>query len=509
MTLPFARIIPDKHRKLEFFFLGIVLAAAAFFRLWRIDQFTEFLGDQGRTGIIVYQALQNRSIPLVGPTVLTGQHLGPFFYYLIGPAFIVSRFNPVGPAVLMALVGVASVYLLVKITSELFGSLAGFAAGLLYAVSSGIVTAERVVWEPNLVPFFALLYLFLLMKVWSTRGRWVALCLGATVGILVQLHYPNVFFVFLTLLFWLGYAIRNRKATKADSVMLIGLSVIGFFIVLAPFLYYEFTHRLADIKGIISVFLGTESPLARRVILHNFIDYTGRIFGRVMPVPFTWVLPIVIFLITVALWTHHGWFLFCLGWLVTAIAAMSLYRGVVYDHYLNLVLPLPFIFLGGVTTWLRKFIPAAAVVAIIAWIFLYQLTRSDIWSTGHKDIQRTRSAVNAMRESAKGQPFSFTLLSSRSFSDLHYRYFFLLNGLVPQPITSPAYGTLFLVCDKSPCPSADGFGAMRVNAMCYEAHCSGQYPTIDLQDWEYNQTREIEGATIYMFKRRSVYLFGP
>ena len=36
--------------------LAAVLLTATFFRLYRISELTEFLADQGRTGIHIYQA---------------------------------------------------------------------------------------------------------------------------------------------------------------------------------------------------------------------------------------------------------------------------------------------------------------------------------------------------------------------------------------------------------------------------------------------------------------------
>src|SRR3989344_7764779 len=105
----------------EIIALILVLLTAAFLRLYRIAELTEFLGDQGRTGIHIYEAWQKKELPLVGPTVLSGQHLGPAFYYLIAPSFILTNFNPLAPAVFTAFLGVGAVALLWFLSKKLFG----------------------------------------------------------------------------------------------------------------------------------------------------------------------------------------------------------------------------------------------------------------------------------------------------------------------------------------------------------------------------------------------------
>src|SRR5512135_3394681 len=81
-----------------------ILAVAAAVRFWHIGELTEFLGDQGRTMMILSEWVRTGVAPLAGPTTLTGQHLGPMFYYLILPGY---PGGPLGVAMWSALIGVA------------------------------------------------------------------------------------------------------------------------------------------------------------------------------------------------------------------------------------------------------------------------------------------------------------------------------------------------------------------------------------------------------------------
>ena len=209
-------------------FVLVLLIVAGFLRLWRINELTEFLGDQGRTGMIIYEAWKARQLPLVGPPVLTGQFLGPAFYYIIGLPFILGGFHPVVPSVFMTLLGVLTVFLLYRLAAALFGTWIGIAVAGLYAVSPSIVRADRTVWEPTAVPLFVLLYLWCVYSVFEKRRYWYLLPMGAIVGVLVQLHYPNIFYVGLSV----GLLLLLKK-----SVLLWFLAgIAGFLLILSPFL---------------------------------------------------------------------------------------------------------------------------------------------------------------------------------------------------------------------------------------------------------------------------------
>ena len=124
-TLPLGSIIPEKWNALTLFLLLGIVCLAAVLRLHNIGSRTEFLGDQGRTGLVIYEWFSSGRIPLAGPTVLTGEHLGPFFYYLMAIPFTLFGFDPIVPAVFIALLGVASVYLVIRISARLFGIIPG------------------------------------------------------------------------------------------------------------------------------------------------------------------------------------------------------------------------------------------------------------------------------------------------------------------------------------------------------------------------------------------------
>ena len=86
---------------------------ASFLRLYKIADYAEFLGDQGRDLIIVRDFLKNGNLFFIGPQTSVGNmYLGPFYYYLIAPALLLANFHPLGPAIFIALISVLTVYLI-------------------------------------------------------------------------------------------------------------------------------------------------------------------------------------------------------------------------------------------------------------------------------------------------------------------------------------------------------------------------------------------------------------
>lgn len=496
MRIPDAIIVP-----------GILLIAAVL-RLWRIASMTEFLGDQGRTMMVLSDWAATGAIPFAGPTTLTGQHLGPLFYYLMAPGYALSR-SPAGVSVWSALIGVAAVYMLYRAVSDFFGRGPAILVSLLWAVSPSIVSSDRIIWEPNLVPFFALCFVFLLYRAHRSRQPVYWVGVGAVTGSLVQLHYPNVFFAAILALY-VGYmTVREGKAFGVARVCALMLG--GGIAVLIPFVWYEYTTGFADISGIARVFFaaGGSAPFSKRIFLYGVSDYGFRVFLRALPFMSK----------SAAMALTAGWILFAAArptkkrvlftvWLVGGVCGMALYRQVVHDHYLFFMTPVPFFMIAAVAsamgaTWRGRRIAAAVLSAII----LFQFGQTVRGFIPTNDIARTGAASAVMAADAGNAPFSFTLLRSRSFSDLHYRYFLRKLGVLPQRIDSDGYGKLYLVCDQADCPRVEEITERNtIAATCFDAHCQGQYPSIRLADWAYVRDQAVFAkgqalGRIYIFQR--------
>src|SRR3989304_7547392 len=101
-----------KNNKKEAMLLGLILLVGAFFRLYRISEYMTFLGDEGRDAIVVRRLLVNFDPILVGPgTSIGNMYSGPLYYYMIAPALLLANFSPIGPSIEVALIGIATIFL--------------------------------------------------------------------------------------------------------------------------------------------------------------------------------------------------------------------------------------------------------------------------------------------------------------------------------------------------------------------------------------------------------------
>src|SRR3972149_12322614 len=93
-----------KFHKIVYFLLTIILVGAFFIRAYRTGDLLAFYFDQGRDALVIWKLWYEGKPFLIGPvTGLSGIFLGPFYYYLIAPFYLVGRGDPVYPAVFLAL----------------------------------------------------------------------------------------------------------------------------------------------------------------------------------------------------------------------------------------------------------------------------------------------------------------------------------------------------------------------------------------------------------------------
>src|SRR3990167_720587 len=122
------RKVLDLSRNYDKIILILILIIASFYRFYKIMDYMTFLGDEGRDVLIVYKILHG-NLTLLGPTASVGGFfLGPIYYYFMAPFLWLFNYNPVGPAIMVALFGIATVWLIYKVGKEFFGPSAGVIA---------------------------------------------------------------------------------------------------------------------------------------------------------------------------------------------------------------------------------------------------------------------------------------------------------------------------------------------------------------------------------------------
>src|SRR4030042_1512722 len=282
-----------KKNRWEAFWLALILLIAAYFRIYKIDQYLTFLGDEGRDVIVVRRLLVNFDPILVGPgTSIGNMYLGPLYYYLIAPFLLLSNFSPVGPAVMVALLGVATVFLVWFITRNWFGKYAGSISSLLDSISPVVITYSKSSWNPNIMPFFSLLIIWSLWKFWYEKKYGWFIVTMISFAFTLQSHYLGLLLAPVIGLFWI---ITFLKIIKLKLIV----------------------NRKSEIKNF-------RKSTAIGLIIFFFLKRKLESKQKCA-------------------------FLLLFTWIFFALVGLGLYKQHIYDHYYGFFFTAPFILFGGIS----------------------------------------------------------------------------------------------------------------------------------------------------------------
>ena len=480
-TLHHPKTLIQRHRKtLVTVSVVCILALGAFLRLWRISEYMTFLGDEGRDVLVVKQMIVDHKFTLLGPTSSVGGFfLGPVYYYFMLPFLWAWRLDPTGPAVMVAVFGIATIYVVYRLGRELFGTGAGIIAALLYAVSPLVIAYSRSSWNPNVVPFFSTLLLYLLWRV-VVRRRWRDMFwVGAVMGIGLQLHY---LFLFLFVLVGFWFLIYGRKR---EYVRFYGLGFAGLVVGLSPYLAFELRHGFVNTQTVIR-FLGEgkETGFILRQFLANMNDVPFRLFGRLvfrLPQPEIWdsllssqrlALAVVIrttlyvglgILAFLALRYRHEHqkqaSILLLLWFIVPVLLFGFYKKAIYDYYFGIFYALPFLVTALVLTIIARLKRGTVACLLLLFaLLLYNWQGQPFRYPPNNQLAQMRGIAREALDQTGGKPFNFALIADNN-SDHAYRYFFEISGNKPvtieyegvDPARTSVTDQLIVICEKPEC----------------------------------------------------------
>lgn len=452
----------------ELVILLFILLLGAFLRLYKIDGFMTFLGDEGRDVIIVRRLLVNGDFFLIGPgTSLGGMYLGPLYYYLIAPALWLSRLSPVGPSVLVALIGVTTIFLVWLTGRGWFGRHGGLAASLLYAVSPVVIIFSRSSWNPNVMPFFALLCLYAIWKIWSGQPKWLAI-LGISYAFVLQSHYLGILLLPTLLIFW--FLSLKSKKTKEKKLFLRHsiYALVVFALLMSPLLIFDIRHGFMNAKalwlflsqGRSSTFAGPLAAIGQipkdfSLVVTRLLGSTNKILGAIITGT---TLLIIVFLIAnrkkIKPGNRRGFMILAL-WFIFGLGGLVLFNHEIYDHYFGFLFPAPFLFWGGASEYLiQRFkitgkILVAGATSILALIAIFN---SPIRGVPGYQMVRSMTVARKIVTEARGQRFNLAVIAESNYED-GYKYFLEEWGapviyMDPLRYQDTITNQLFVVCEK-------------------------------------------------------------
>ena len=446
-----------KNISLKIVLLTILLLVSVFFRFWQIRDYVVFLGDEGRDMIVMRDIFVKGKIPFLGPSASVGGfYLGPIYYWMAAPFLWLSNYDPAGPAYLVAMVGVLTVLLLFKFLKDTVGLWPAFFASILYSTAPLIVRYSRSSWNPNVLPFFALLMIYFLYLGISKKKFLNFLFAGAAFGICIQLHYLAALLAAIAALI----VLVNVNFKKWPLVLT--LSLAGAFISFSPFLIFEIKNHFPNFQTILE-FVGRGSNVGYKSenlvylvfdIGNNFLSQLSHVTGTI------YTKAAFLFLSIGLIWgLFKSWkdgktriiFTIVLIWLIGGLAGLRFYTGQIQDYYFGFMFPAPFLAAGLVfyQLWQKRLLKVVALAAFGILFFVF-LDNGFYKSPPNRIIDQTLQIADLVLEKTNGEPYNFALISE-SNSDHAYRYFLEIRNRPPTDLETEVTNQLLVVCESKKC----------------------------------------------------------
>lgn len=480
--------------------LLLILILASFLRLYKIGDYLTFLGDEGRDLLEVRRILSGDPV-LLGPRSSAADfYYGPIYFYFITPFLWLFNYDPTGPAVFVALVGIATVFLVYYVGKKLFNETTGLIAAALYTVSPIVIAYSRSSWNPNPLPFISLLILYLVYKAVISKSIKLFFIIGILFGIAIQLQYLALYlgaivflFILLSYVFWEKKKIISQLFKNYSSIL------IGFIIGWSPFLAFEFRHNFPNIKTIISyIFFGSSSNeyALNTGFLQNVESAFTKLFARLVlrfPPPdqlsmFNNIVLDVWYIIALLLAFLSIIFLFksknklaillIFLWFFVGLFLFGFYKKEIYDYYLGFMFPLPFLLIANFLSTpfknnlehnkikqtkkykniiIKYIFPCLSIIVFIC-LFLYNLDGNPFKSIPNRQKDQVKQIAEFILSKTDNKPYNFALLTKGN-SDHSYRYFFEIEERPPveiknsqiDPERKSVTQQLLVVCEYTDC----------------------------------------------------------
>lgn len=355
------------------FVLVFILACFTFLRFWDIEGRMQFTWDQVQNAWVMKDMIVDGKLPLEGMVAKlnSGFYIGPAYYYLLVPFYLMFNLDPVAAGVFAGVVAVASVVVFYVLVRALFSPGTAIVAIAIYAFSSHIIVRDRIAWPVIFLPVLATVTYYVLVRLMQGKTRYLPQ-LALTLGASLHIHFTSIFF-FLYTIASLPFFVRAKGFVRFALVSL-PLFLVWFIPTYIAGMRNGFSQGTQVFSYIQTYYHGFHFVRVMQLIPEVLIEF-GSILG-VSQLRFVKYFMLPVFL--VLYWrkhpTHQGirlCFLTAL-WFVVPLIVFSLYSGEISDYYFVVTRPIVIMIYAYVTTELFA-LRRALISTLVSLFWLYVL----------------------------------------------------------------------------------------------------------------------------------------
>ncbi len=432
---------------LTLLFIGFVLRAYKPLELYMYSH------DQDLAAWTIKDILVNGHIRLIGQeTSSHGVFIGPLFYYLQIPFYLLTGMDPKGALLLPLILGLFGIFSYYFVFGKVFGKRVGLIASFIYAISTYIVFNDREIVPTMPTMLWVVWYFYSVCLLWKGNQKaWILV--GFLLGLSWHLHLALLILAPISVFMF----IFSRKNFDFKFAF---IGFLSFILVMSPYIVFETRHEFQQTRAIVSSLTtskdyvkGTSRGLPKmdRVLQLVHKNTTGLFLSNVLPIPLAWTFYGLcisfIFLVYKKLIPWHIAFSMIL-WQILYVGFFTLNSINTSEYYIN-GMNLVWIAIASLginyllnEEKLKKL--GFFLIFMFALLNLYAFFTRPINKSGY--LER-KAIVNYINEDAKKHNFPCVSISyiTSPGNNLGYRYFFWLKNMkIKAPITkSPVYTIVF------------------------------------------------------------------
>lgn len=228
----------------ENWILVLILLAGLFLRAFKPFEFFMYSHDQDLAGWFVKDVLVNHHIRLVGQeTSSQGVYIGPLYYYLQIPFYLLSGMDPAGPLLLSIILGICAVFSFYFVFSKIFDKRIGLISALIYSLSLLIIFTDREVAPTMPVMLWTVWFFY---SIWLlVKGQQKSyLLIGALFGVVWNF---NLALAILSPIVVLAQIFSKKKI----NFKYLGIGILLFGLLMAPYFVFEVRHGFGQTRAVV------------------------------------------------------------------------------------------------------------------------------------------------------------------------------------------------------------------------------------------------------------------
>lgn len=422
-------------KKPQLILLVIIIALGLFFRTYKLVERSDFGHDADLYSWIVKDIVVNGHPRLVGQeTSAPGIFIGPLFYYLLVPFYLILKMDPAAAFIPITIIGILAVISYYYVFSKLFNYKAGLIASFFYAVLlSSAVWFDRRLAPSTPTNLWAIWYFYTIVMM--ARGNFVVLpILGILIGLIWHIHIALI-----PALSAIPAAILVSK--KFPNILQVKKFVFAFIITSLPLIVFELRHGFQQSISLIHNFFTPREGATGWYKFQIVIEMVSKNINNLFFAPHS-INPLL-YLVTPAVILVSALWLIKKGliglkeliplyvWIGSVIIFFSISSSPISEYYFYNI---EVIFLGIVSLMLSSHLRTLlGKIFVVSLLFIVVFKNAYIvitQDTYHKGYVEKKSAVEYIINDAKFRNypcFSLNYITSLG-ENVGFRYFLFLKN---------------------------------------------------------------------------------